>query len=67
MLRLLNAFRVECKCAGIITGLKKNHAQTKPKLALNRIYFETRSFSSSGSRCFLTQRRSLIERGLVLI
>ncbi len=35
--------------------------------ALNRIYFETRSFSSSGSRCFLTHRRSLTTTGVVLI
>ncbi|MEO1339947.1 MAG: NAD-binding protein [Cyanobacteria bacterium J06635_13] len=34
---------------------------------LNHIYFETRSFSSSVSRCFLTQRRSLRERELALI
>ena len=36
-------------------------------LLLNRVYFENRSFSSSGSRCFLTHRRSLKARGLVLI
>ena len=34
---------------------------------LNRIYFENRSFSSSGSRCFLTHKRSLTARGVVLI
>ncbi len=34
---------------------------------LNRIYFENRSFSSSGSRCFLTHKRSLKNSGVVLI
>ncbi|MDJ0903763.1 MAG: DUF2358 domain-containing protein [Xenococcus sp. MO_188.B8] len=34
---------------------------------LNRIYFENRSFSSSGSMCFLTHKRSLTARGVVLI
>ena len=37
------------------------------QIQLNPIYFENRSFSSSGSRCFFTHRRSLIERGLILI
>ena len=35
--------------------------------SLNPIYFENRSFSSSGSRCFLTHKRSLIATGVVLI
>lgn len=37
------------------------------ELLLNLIYFENHSFSSSGSRCFLTPRRSLTVRGVVLI
>ncbi|WP_052055579.1 FUSC family membrane protein [Myxosarcina sp. GI1] len=44
------------------TALKKERS-----IPLNRIYFENRSFSSSGSRCFLTHKRSLKNSGVVLI
>src|SRR4051812_27781254 len=41
----------------------RHHKQFKLEQALNRVYFEKRSFSSSGSRVSLTQRRSAMTKG----
>ncbi len=61
-------------CVDGLTGFPEAIEAVFPKtrvqlciVHLNRIYFENRSFSSSDSRCFLTHKRSLIERGSVLI
>ena len=54
-----------CHSGGI--GGKIGNRNPGERSELNRIYFETRSFSSSGSRCFLTHKRSLKATGVVLI
>jgi hypothetical protein len=50
-----------------VKSVVDGYSWTSAKSDLNRIYLENRSFSSSGSRCFFTQRRSLIKRGSALI
>src|SRR5690349_3145678 len=45
------------------TGLTSLERKRRGRTWLNRVYFEKRSFSSSGSRQSLTQRRSAMARG----
>ena len=42
------------------------YTETQLNTLLNRVYFENRSFSSSGSRWSLTQRRSAAAQGSAL-